>query len=429
MHLDLTPLSYLTAAVVLYHFFLFVLSKAARSDPGAHDDDPHLMVLVIPAHNEELVLGETLLSLSSLDYSDYMILLMNDGSTDATSELAHLFSNATGKVKVVDRPASLAGRGKGDVLNHAFRILQRMHARQDPELQGWRSDQIIVGVVDADGRLDKDALREVEKEFRDPGVGAVQVGVRIANARDGFLLRLQDMEFVGFSGFVQRARHRLGSVGLGGNGQFVRFLSLQSLPRNPWSDRLAEDLDLGISIAKAGWKVSFCGSTFVAQQGVPRLKPLVRQRSRWIQGHYQCWGHLPSLLKERRVPLAARLDLSIYLTLVLFVVLLFLSLVSAAGSLLGWVTVENDFLGSLNDGVAKNLLINIFAFGPLCLFLHTYQKEGRFPLRAYELPAYAALFALYSYVWVAASFWAFARMLAGRRNWAKTRRVKAQVAT
>ena len=61
-----------------------------------------------------------------------------------------------------------------------------------------------------------------------------------------------------FTEIFQRGRQRVGSVGLGGNGQFTRLTALQSLATAPWTDCLTEDLDLGIRLLCRGWVNDFC---------------------------------------------------------------------------------------------------------------------------------------------------------------------------
>jgi cellulose synthase/poly-beta-1,6-N-acetylglucosamine synthase-like glycosyltransferase len=114
MTVDVTWLGYFMAAVSLYYVVLFVLSlqALARRDPS-HGPRP-AMALIIPAHNEEAVIRDTLESLVRLDYDRYAVIVVNDGSTDATGEVAREFE-ATGRVLVVDRPPEVAGRGKGAV--------------------------------------------------------------------------------------------------------------------------------------------------------------------------------------------------------------------------------------------------------------------------------------------------------------------------
>jgi cellulose synthase/poly-beta-1,6-N-acetylglucosamine synthase-like glycosyltransferase len=423
---DVTWLGYVMGAVALYYLGLFALSARVRKRrPQPLVGRAPLMVLVVPAHNEELVIDETLRASMRLDYDDYLVLVMNDGSTDATAERARAYE-ASGRVLVVDRPRELAGRGKGAVLNHAFDVVRELVDRGDPRLAGRRPDEIVIGVMDADGVLEREALARVAPLFGDRDVGGVQIGVRIANVGEGLLERCQDMEFVGFSHLAQAARDRIGSVGLGGNGQFTRLSALLSLGRPPWTDCLTEDLDLGLSLTRAGWRIRFCHTTWVSQQGVDTIRAWLRQRARWAQGHYQCWAHVPGLLASRARPLA-RADLAIYLLFVTFVMFVTANLfITAAGSA-GLLWLSNDFLSFLPPGLPKNLATEALGIGPVAIFMIRYQQYSRLPLRWWELPAYGAAFALYAYLWAVATLWAWTRMLLGRGGWAKTARVKQEV--
>src|SRR4029450_8206408 len=111
------------------------------------------MVLIVPAHDEEAVIGDTIDSLLRLEYDDYRVIVLNDGSTDMTSERAHAFDRS-GRVLVVDRPPEIAGRGKGDVLNEGYRVLNRLLASDDPFVRGLDTHDVVVGIVDADGHLE-----------------------------------------------------------------------------------------------------------------------------------------------------------------------------------------------------------------------------------------------------------------------------------
>ena len=175
------------------------------------------------------------------------------------------------------------------------------------------------------------------------------MGVIIGNAEDGLMPRCQDLEFVGFSQLAQAARDRIGSVGLGGNGQFTRLVALQSLGRPPWTDCLTEDLDLGLNLTRLGWHIRFCRTTSVTQQGV-RTVARLRQRTRWAQGHYQCWDHVPKLLTAGNVRLVTRLDLVLYLFFVAFVMFVAANLAIALAGALGWIVIVNEFLAFLPAG-------------------------------------------------------------------------------
>jgi cellulose synthase/poly-beta-1,6-N-acetylglucosamine synthase-like glycosyltransferase len=74
---------------------------------------------------------------------------------------------------------------------------------------------------------------------------------------------------------------------MGGNGQFNRLSALDSVAdgEGPWRDRLTEDQDLGLRLFEAGWRGVAAAGTAVDQQGLPGLRRLLRQRTRWAQGN------------------------------------------------------------------------------------------------------------------------------------------------
>ena len=307
---------------------------------------------------------------------------MNDGSRDRTSELARAFES-TGRVSCVDRPREVAGRGKGAVLNHAYEVVNRLVDECDPLFAeghpefGAEPGDIVIGVMDADGRLDRARPHETGRLFGNSRVGGVQIGVTITNAGAGLLPRCQDIEFVGFSHLAQAARDRIGSVGLGGNGQFTRLSALRSLRRPPWTDCLTEDLDLGLSLTRLGWRIRFCSTAWVAQEGVLTIRAWLRQRTRWAQGHYQCWSHFPVLLTTRRAPLIARLDLCIYLLFVVFVMFVTANLLFTIAGALGWLWVDNEFMTFLPAGPVRNLALLVLRLGPVVILFVRYQQVSR----------------------------------------------------
>jgi cellulose synthase/poly-beta-1,6-N-acetylglucosamine synthase-like glycosyltransferase len=421
MTVDVTWLGYFMAAVSLYYVVLFVLSMHVfrrRDRPNAPQP---AMALIVPAHDEEAVIGNSLESLVRLEYDRYVVIVVNDGSTDATGRRARAFEQS-GRVLVVDRPPEVAGRGKGAVLNEGFGVLTRMLEERHPLVADFGED-VVVGIVDADGLLEPRALAEVARLFADPRVGGVQMGVIIGNAHEGLIERCQDLEFGGFSHLAQAARDRIGSVGLGGNGQFTRLSALRSLGRLPWTDCLTEDLDLGLNLTERGWEIRFCRTTSVTQQGVRTTRAWLRQRTRWAQGHYQCWHHIPKLLKATEVGLHSRLDLSLYLLFVAFVMFVAANLAIAAAAAIGWIYVSNEFLSFLPPGPPRNLTMLLLGLGPIAILLTRYQQHSPHRLRWWELPAYGGAFALYVYLWALASLLAWFRLVGGRAGWTKTKRI------
>ena len=426
MTLDLTATSYVIFVIVLYYMALFVLSGHRR---GSDVDDGFrpLVVIMVPARNEELVLDETISSLCALAYQgEYRVLVLDDGSKDRTADICDAWSNREPRVRVIHRSPEIAGRGKSEVLNHGYRAVRGWYRSHDPWLCGHAHYEIVLGIVDADGRLETDCLEVVAPFFSDPMVGTTQIGVRIANAGRSLLARLQDMEFVAFTWLVQIARDHLGSSGLGGNGQFTRLSALETLGNAPWAPlALTEDLDLGLQLIERGWGTRFCHLTSVDQQGLESWRPLLRQRTRWIQGHYQCWRHIPRLWMTRDVPLAARIDLSLYLVLVVTVMLVAGTLVLGILGSENVLHVKSTFLvGVIPGGLDYRVVSLLLSTLPLAAFMTSYQLHSRNRYRWYEVPAAAALFTLYTYVWTIATFRAWYRLARRKTSWVKTPRVE-----
>jgi cellulose synthase/poly-beta-1,6-N-acetylglucosamine synthase-like glycosyltransferase len=81
---------YFLITCVLYNAFLLAVISRAKAKVG--EDVGHFFSLLIPAHNEESVLGETLEILLSLDYPSelFEVIVINDGSVDQTERIARL---------------------------------------------------------------------------------------------------------------------------------------------------------------------------------------------------------------------------------------------------------------------------------------------------------------------------------------------------
>lgn len=401
-----------------YSFSLFVVSRRHRA-PARSAPAGEFVVFVLPCLDEAVVIGASIERLLSLPGRNFAVLVVDDGSTDATAAVVR--ERLGERVWLLSRQPPDARQGKGKALNAAVRHLCRSDL-----LAGRSHAEVVVAVLDADGRLALNALYEVLPYFSDASVAAVQVGVRMNNTSSGLLARMQDFEFVVYTDVFQRARQRLGSTGLGGNGQFVRLSALESLGPEPWSDCLTEDLDLGIRLLVAGWQNRFCASTHVSQQAVTSLRLLVRQRARWFQGHVQCWSLIPVVLRSTLSGRAAN-DLVVHLT---SPALTLLMSVPAAVFLVGLVVR----LGLDPSGLAADLgargglpmaIWYVFAFGLAPFFGFVYWLGDR-PTSAWRALALGHLYCLYCLLWFPASWVAVAKAVRGRRGWAKTARTPEQ---
>lgn len=427
-------LSVLSVVVSLYFLGLYAvgLRNAGRPGPAGTGRAP-FFVFMTPAHDEELVIEATVRRLRAMraDEDRFLALILNDGSSDHTSEVARRAAGGDERIIVLDRVKEIAGRGKGEVLNHGFKVVSQLEKWGDSRLRGATADDIVVCIVDADGWLEADAMRKVAPYFEDPRVGAVQIPVRMYNARSRLLARMQDIEFIAFSILIQGGRDRIGSALLGGNGQFVRLSALRDLGRAPWTKSLTEDLDMGLSLARLGWRIRMCPHTVVAQQAVTSPRRLLRQRTRWVQGHYTCWSHLPGLWRAPGVPLRTRVDLSIHLVLATLILLVTAQALLGLAGFLGLFPLEESLVArTVDHDVAFRLVAALSACGPLTLVAVAYQRAtvrfcGSSDLRVpwWGLPGLFLAFTAYMYFWgLPSSARAFARMSTGDGSWAKTAR-------
>jgi 1,2-diacylglycerol 3-beta-glucosyltransferase len=374
--------------------------------------DGLFFVFLMPCLNEEKVILGSLQRLLSLPGGNFVVLVIDDGSDDRTAEVV---GAAVGdQVWLLSRKPPEARQGKGEALNAAVRFLTG-----SGRLAGRDPGQVIVVVVDADGRLDPHAVSAVSPYFADPMVGAVQIGVRINNRGASRLARMQDMEFVIYTEVFQRGRRHLGSVGLGGNGQFMRLSALLSLGGSPWTRSLTDDLDLGVRLLAAGWRNEYCSAAAVHQQGVVELRRLIRQRSRWFQGHLQSWTLIPLVL--RSTPRRARSDLLYHLSSP--AILLIASFLSASFvlSLANCVVLLAQGRNPFGWWIATTYALT---FGPALAYGLVYWSRER--ANGVSLPRVAGLahlYVCYGMIWYASGWWAVVRTLRGRTGWAKTDRV------
>lgn len=389
--------------------FLLSLGKPGRQQV-AGSGRPRTYVFLLACLNEEKVIAESLERILALSDS-CLALVVDDGSDDGTAAVVR--GTGSARVHLLSRHLPNARKGKGAALNAGL-----VHLRESGLLGHRSADDVIICVVDADGRLDLHVLGEVDPYFDDPRTGAVQIGVRMYNRGLRLLARLQDMEFVVYGEVFQGGRQRIGSVGMGGNGQFMRLSALDSIRSGPWSASLTEDLDLGVRLLAEGWANRYCGTAAVHQQAVLTLGRLLRQRSRWFQGHMQAARLAPLIL--RRLPMRPAADLLYHLSspaLLLLTSLLPISfLIAMAGTVVASAQAGHSLLP-----LWWPLWFYIITFAIANAYGYVYRRrEPQFGVVPSVLLGH--LYVIYGYIWFVSGWWALGRTLSGRQSWLKTAR-------
>lgn len=420
----MTPLAVLFAAMLLcWPLYNLTLSAFAwwRPRPGREPagDGPGLRFwIVIPALNEERVVAATVRAALALDCAatPVRVLVVDDGSTDATPDILRGIHDP--RLRVLRRDPPNARQGKGEALNAAYRLVRDIARAEGAERR------TVLGVIDGDGRGTPRMLREVADFLANRGVGAVQCRVRIHN-RGNLLAFLQDLEFSCVADASQSLRDVLGCVDLGGNGQFVRLSELARFGDSPWSACLVEDLELGLRLHLAGVRIRYATNAVVTQQALTDVRRLARQRTRWGQGNLQCLRMLPKLIGSPAIRTVALVDFAYYLLAPWLTVPMSIVVVGLFGTAaVGWVTGDS-FGGLVATGSAAPFAVGIWALalcGPGLLWgiVHRLRLRDE-PLRRTLLvgllyPAFLAL-------GVVSAWRALGRHVRGRNAWAKTERL------
>lgn len=249
------------------NLFLAIVSLKKQEKPVPYTEPPFVSIF-IPAHNEEYTIEATVRSICSMDYYyndkvNFEVIVVNDGSTDKTGLILSGLKNEFNNLRIITRSPPKSGKGKGFVLNDAL-ILAKGE---------------IIGVFDADTRVDKKYLSTIIPYLNNEKVVAVQSRVRMYNKDENFLANMQDIEFAGF-GNILRAKDILGyEAFLGGNGQFTKKEAVEKAGK--WDGfAVTEDLNLSIKVELAGGGVRYCPDVSIYQEAVTDWSDFYRQRTR-----------------------------------------------------------------------------------------------------------------------------------------------------
>ena len=268
--------------------------------------------ILIPALNEEKVIGRILQRMTELTYpKDKMeIIVIDDGSTDDTGKIAEQCSKAHSYIKVIQRSEKEGGRGKASTLNAGLK-----HAKGE-----------IILCFDADYYPQRDILEKLTKEFADPKVGAVQGRVTVLNEPQNIVTRLVTLERIGGYRVDQQARDSLGLITqLGGTVAGLRRDLLESLGR--WDESiLAEDTDITFRVYLAGYKIRYVNEAECYEEAVESWRAYWKQRYRWAKGHMQCaFKHSLKVLKSSNLRFREKVDGLLLLNVYFIPILVLLS--------------------------------------------------------------------------------------------------------
>jgi cellulose synthase/poly-beta-1,6-N-acetylglucosamine synthase-like glycosyltransferase/spore germination protein YaaH/peptidoglycan/xylan/chitin deacetylase (PgdA/CDA1 family) len=258
---------------------ILAIIEKLRPDDAKLPDPPPGVTVLIPAHNEESVIVQTVTSVLLSDLNDIHVIVVDDGSADRTLELLNSNFGRNDAVQIIHQ----VNRGKAAALNNAL-----SHARTD-----------IVVTIDADTEIESDSIRKLLRHFSDPSVGAVAGNVKVGN-RSRWLTRWQALEYVTSQNMEKRAFDLLNCITVvpGALGVWRRQAIEQA--GGITADTVAEDADLTIGIRRLGWRITYDEESLAWTEAPETPGALIRQRFRWTFGTLQSfWKHRDTLFRPK----------------------------------------------------------------------------------------------------------------------------------
>ena len=260
-------MSYLWMCGGLYYYFHYERNDPPLDQPPTLISYPPVSILV-PCHNEAMCLEETVAALRSVDYPEFEIIMIDDGSTDATPQMLDDYARQDARIRVIHLARN---QGKAVGLNTAA-----VMARHDFFL-----------CIDGDSIVDPGCLRWMMRQLvTNPRVGAVTGNPRI-RTRSTLLGRIQVGEFSSIIGLIKRAQRTYGKV-FTVSGVMVCFRRAALHDAQYWNpDALTEDIDISWRLQMRHWDVRFEPNALCWILMPETLGGLWRQRLRWAMGGTQ----------------------------------------------------------------------------------------------------------------------------------------------
>ncbi len=306
--------------------------------------------IIVPAFNEEETIAGTLQSLLAIDFPDFDIVVVDDGSNDRTLERAQaIAATSAGRVSVLTQ----SNQGKWSALNRGIE----------------NSKGELVFCIDSDSVLAPDVLMRMVPHFADPEVAAVSGQVAVRN-RETMIARLQALEYLVANGSMRTAQSGSGCVLIvpGPIGLFRRSVlkkvqqtffgegtsstTARSKGPGPFSPHtFAEDFELSVMICVLGGRIVYEPRAKAFTRVPDSQQALLNQRYRWLRGSMQVSSRFRS---ENWGTLTKRATLGYWIRLA---TILELYIVPFASLLLMGATLWALTLGELNNMLTLWLLV------------------------------------------------------------------------
>ena len=360
-------LTFIMVYQIVIGFFGF---KKAKKDYKDHDPESRFLVLV-PAHNEEKVIGDIIQNLNDMDYPKelYDFYIIADNCTDNTAEVAR---NLGAKVIETRKESEDAPTGKPIALKKALQAVGDYQDHYD-----------LMMIFDADNLMDTNMFREVNSQYLDKGKPDFIQCYLGAKNKKGVVAWFYYTGYTLTNRFFDLAKYRLGlNCAIGGTGFAMTTSYLYK--RGGWTTMsLTEDFEIQVEATLEGRRILWNHHTRVYDEKPTSLLASIRQKIRWGQGHWYValhnTGKLFRALRDGRIGFGEFLSLLTYMYSIAAYVVAAVQLVVTTALCL--VVPGRPFF----DISLSGLLVGGLLFGYTYLFLfyvaHWMDNQIRFSFR------------------------------------------------
>lgn len=324
---------WLTVMLVYQLYLNFYGYRRKNKDYADHEPEARFLVLV-PAHNEEKVIGDIIDNLSRMDYPKelYDFYIIADNCTDNTAQVA---MDAGAKVLVTQKEMPDAPTGKPIALKKALNMLGDYYDRYD-----------LMMIFDADNLMDTNMFREINSQYQDKGKpDFIQCYLGCKN-KTGIIAWFYYTSYVVVNRFTQQAKNRLKlNASIGGTGFAVSTAFLKD--RGGWSTMsLTEDFEMQVEATLAGRRILWNHYTRVYDEKPTSIMASFKQKTRWSQGYtYVAVRNTKKFLSaflKGQLPLREFLSLGTYMYGMFTYIVVLLRTIAAL--LLGILTGTPDYV-------------------------------------------------------------------------------------
>lgn len=386
-----------------YIYYLKVEKEAPPAIKGQHP----FVTIMVPAHNEGVVIVKTVAALLALDYPQdrYEIIIINDNSTDKSAELLKEIqdNNPSRNLIVINTDAVIGGKGKSNALNIGYQ----------------QAKGEFIAIYDADNTPERKALSYLVAELKaDDSLGAVIGKFRTRNKNVNLLTRFINVETLSFQWMAQAGRWQLMKLcTIPGTNFILRRTIIEAI--GGWDEKaVAEDTEISFRIYLMGYKIKFQPKAVTWEQEPQTIAVWFRQRTRWVKGNVYVLIKNIAFLVDRE---AKKIRFDIFYFLATY----FLLLTALVVSDIIFVMNIAGFVSTSIQGFSSLLWFSAFVMFVLGVFIALTTEKGEMSISNFFVVA--LMYFTYSQMWIIVTVYGVFQYLKDRikkqdSKWYKTER-------